>query len=67
MMNILIKRLALAANLARRTVRVGDLRCGHCGRVVQAFDVDLDDGDVRVICAGCHRDLLHIERAALGA
>jgi hypothetical protein len=39
----------------------GRLRC-DCGRVVQPHDPELvADGEIRLVCAGCHQDLIEIE------
>jgi hypothetical protein len=38
-----------------------NLRCPHCQRQLHATDIDADLGGVRIICAGCHRDVLTIE------
>jgi hypothetical protein len=41
------------------------LACPHCGRVLRATDVEIDDGHaVRVICGGCHGDVLIIGSAS---
>jgi hypothetical protein len=40
----------------------GRLRC-DCGRVIQANDVDLDDGRTALICEGCFYEHLLIEPA----
>jgi hypothetical protein len=42
------------------TTRVNHLRC-DCGREIRPYDLEADDGMVRLICAACHRDLLQIE------
>jgi|AmaraimetFIIA100_FD_contig_31_55782746_length_706_multi_8_in_0_out_0_2 hypothetical protein len=41
-----------------------NLRCPHCQRKLHATDVDLDFGDVRLICQGCYRDVLTIGSAS---
>jgi hypothetical protein len=38
----------------------GGLLCPHCRRQLSATDVAVDDGDVTLICAGCHRDLVTV-------
>jgi hypothetical protein len=40
------------------------LRCPHCMRLLRATDIDVDFGDVRLICRGCHRDILMIRAKA---
>jgi hypothetical protein len=39
---------------------VGGLKCPHCARQLRATDVELDFGDVRLVCNGCFRDVLTI-------
>jgi hypothetical protein len=41
-------------------VRLAAIQCPHCRRTLRAHDVSVDDM-VRLICGGCHRDLLAIE------
>jgi hypothetical protein len=43
---------------------VTKLRCPHCRRELKATDIDLDFGDVHLICRGCHRDVLVIGAAS---
>jgi type I site-specific restriction endonuclease len=44
-------------------VRMAPGRLCSCGREMQATDVEvLDHGRMRVVCAGCHRDFLTVER-----
>jgi hypothetical protein len=39
----------------------GRLRC-ECGRVIQPHDPELiNTGSIRLVCAGCHRDLLELD------
>ena len=48
---------------AGRKVTLAPHACPYCGNQVRAVDADLhDDGDVRLICSTCHRDLFVIER-----
>jgi hypothetical protein len=39
-------------------------KCPHCGRCLHATDVEADFGGVRLICIGCHRDVLIIRSAS---
>jgi hypothetical protein len=49
------------AHVGGRDVRLAHgLSCPHCARVLQAYDVRIDDGDVWLGCGGCHRVLLLI-------
>jgi hypothetical protein len=41
-----------------------DTRCSHCDRALRATDVDANFGDVRLICAACHNDVLVIGSAS---
>jgi hypothetical protein len=47
-------------------VRLTDgLKCPHCSRLLHAADVDIcGQAAVRMICAGCHRDVLTIGSAS---
>jgi hypothetical protein len=38
--------------------------CPHCGRALRARDVDVDFGHVRLVCSGCHRDVLTVEASS---
>ena len=49
-----------AFNGACETQLATNLRCPHCMRLLRATDVDADFGDVRLVCQGCHRDVLTI-------
>ena len=40
------------------------LKCPHCSRQLHASDIELDFGDVKLICAGCHKDVLTIGSAS---
>lgn len=47
------------ARTGRHAVRLAtDTRCPHCTRRLRASDVEADFGEVRLICGGCHRDVL---------
>jgi hypothetical protein len=35
-------------------------KCPHCGRQLHAHDVKTDFGNAKLVCAGCHRDVLTI-------
>jgi hypothetical protein len=39
------------------------IACPHCRRTLRAHDVEPIDGALRLICGGCHRDLLVVEIA----
>jgi hypothetical protein len=39
------------------------LRCPHCGRELQATDVDADAFGLFLICRGCHKDVLTVGAA----
>jgi hypothetical protein len=45
-----------------------DFKCPHCGHGLHAtdvdIDIDIDNVDVRLICGGCHKDILTIETAS---
>ena len=41
-----------------------DFKCPHCGHGLHATDVDIDNVDVRLVCGGCHKDILTIETAS---
>jgi hypothetical protein len=46
----------------RDTIRSpGRLHCS-CGRILQAADVEVRDDGIFVICQGCHKDLLAVDR-----
>jgi hypothetical protein len=51
----------VGSHVVRLTV---NMKCPHCTRPLQATDVEVDFGDVRLICAGCHKDVLTIEAAS---
>jgi transposase-like protein len=41
---------------------VNGVSCPYCSRMLYAGDVEVHRrGDARLICAGCHRDILKIE------
>jgi hypothetical protein len=51
-----------AAVLHNRIVRIADgVSCPACGAVIRACDAEETNDGVRIICHGCHRDLLVIE------
>jgi hypothetical protein len=53
------------ARAGTSTVRLAaNLRCPHCSRKLHATDVEVDFGDVQLICQGCHRDVLTIGAAS---
>ena len=42
---------------------VAGVHCPNCATETRACDVELlENGDVRIVCGECHRDLLTIER-----
>jgi hypothetical protein len=46
------------------TVRLAcNVACPHCGRFLQAYDVEVTLTGINVICSGCHRDVLVIAEA----
>ena len=46
-----------------RAIKLAPLGCPYCRHEFRAQDVEpLGDGDVRLVCPGCHRDMLMIER-----
>jgi hypothetical protein len=48
--------------LHNRIVRIADgVSCPACGAVIRACDAEETNDGVRIICHGCHRDLLVIE------
>lgn len=40
----------------------GGLFCPNCRRELHATNIEVDASRVRIICAGCHRDILVIEK-----
>ena len=43
----------------RYAVRLAaSLKCPHCTRPLHASDVEVDFGAVRIVCQGCHCDVL---------
>ena len=42
----------------------GGTTCPQCGRRLHASDVEVDFGDVRLICGACHRNVLTIGSAS---
>ena len=47
---------------ADRKVTLAPVACPHCGRELHATAVEVTgNGDVRLVCPGCYRDLLTIE------
>jgi hypothetical protein len=40
----------------------GWMQCGQCGRAIQAADVDVRGDGIVLVCQGCHRDGLTIDR-----
>jgi hypothetical protein len=49
------------AYLAGYVVRIGALSCPYCGRGLHAYDIELDGDVLRLICRGCHHDMLVVE------
>ena len=48
---------------ADRKVTLAPLACPYCAHELRAADVELlDNGDLRIVCAGCHVDILAIEQ-----
>jgi hypothetical protein len=52
-----------AAVLHNRTIRIADgLQCPSCGTAIRTTDPeDTDNGNWRIVCSGCHRDILVVE------
>lgn len=50
------------AHIYGRAIKAAPMMCPRCLRAVRALDFEVIDGDVRAICAGCHSDLLTIQR-----
>jgi hypothetical protein len=49
------------ARCGRSQIRLAaGTKCPHCGRRLHATDVEADFGDVRLVCVGCHGDVLII-------
>jgi hypothetical protein len=42
------------------TIRCSGRFACDCGRRIQAFDIEVDDGLVRLVCPACHADLLSV-------
>jgi transposase-like protein len=56
------ERAPATAYAGGRAIRLAPLGCPYCGRELRAQDVEqFEDGDARIVCPGCHRDLLTIE------
>jgi hypothetical protein len=56
------KRTSTAFHLDETVRLVAGVNCLYCRRELRAQDVEpLDRGNVRIVCLGCHRDLLTIE------
>ena len=52
----------VSAVLARATVRMAELVCSCCGRVLRPTDFEETiDGNLRVVCADCHTAAITIE------
>ena len=46
-----------------RTIRLAPLACPFCRHEFRAVDVEsLGTDEVRLVCPGCHTDILSIER-----
>jgi hypothetical protein len=46
-----------------RQVTLAPVACPHCAYQVRAADAELqDDGDLRIVCGGCHVDILVVEK-----
>jgi hypothetical protein len=54
-----------AAVLHNRTVRIVDgLRCPYCDTTIRASDPEeTGNGNWRILCGGCHRDILVVEES----
>jgi hypothetical protein len=51
-----------AAVLHNRTIRIADgVSCPACGTAIRASDPEETDGGWRIVCSGCHRDLLVVD------
>ncbi len=42
------------------TIRCSGRLVCDCGRRIQAFDIEVDDGLVKLNCPACHADLLSV-------
>jgi hypothetical protein len=50
------------AHTGTHTIRLSPLRCPYCEHELRAQDVELlDTGNARIVCPGCHVDILTIE------
>jgi hypothetical protein len=50
------------AVLPNQIVHIADgLRCPACGTVIRAVDTEEINDGLRLICHGCHRDILVVE------
>jgi hypothetical protein len=51
------------AYVGTRTIKLAAAPCPNCQHVFRAVDVELiGDGEVRLVCPGCHIDILLIEK-----
>ena len=48
------------AHSGDRTIKLAP--CPYCERGLHAHDIEIIGDGIRSVCAGCHRDLLTVER-----
>ena len=51
-----------SAYTSSRTIKTTRLACVHCQREIRASDVEMIGSGLRLVCGGCHRDLIMIEK-----
>jgi hypothetical protein len=56
-------RSSSTAYAGDRTIELAPLECPYCRYDLIAHEIEpLGDGEYRLICPACHRDLLSVER-----
>ena len=50
------------AHSGDRTIKLAPLFCPYCERGLHAHDIEIIGDDISIVCAGCHRDLLTVQR-----
>jgi hypothetical protein len=61
--NVNLARLSAILPHGRELRIAADMRCPSCGAVLRNYPEPLDDG-FRLLCAGCHRDIIVFEPAS---
>ena len=50
------------AHSGDRTIKLAPLACPYCEHGLHAHDIEIIGDGIPIVCAGCHRDLLSVER-----